>query len=95
MKKMLSINYIIIKYQLYKLLKKSMHSETKWEILLSHYYKERLTYTTYSINKTKDRIFFKHTDIPNLGVKVRNMKMDFNIYGTWRLVMFEKLMMKV
>ena len=30
-----------------------------------------------------------------LGVKFRNMKMDFNIYGTWRRVMFEKVMMKI
>ena len=30
-----------------------------------------------------------------LGVNIRNMKIDFNIYGTWRLVMFEKLMMKI
>ena len=29
-----------------------------------------------------------------LGVKVRNTKMDLNIYGTWRQVTFEKLMMK-
>ena len=33
--------------------------------------------------------------VSRLGVKVRNMKMDFNIYGTWRWVMFEKLMMKI
>ena len=31
----------------------------------------------------------------NLGVKVRNMKMDLNINGTWRRVTFEKLMMKI
>ena len=30
-----------------------------------------------------------------LGVKVRNIKMDLNIYGTWRQVTFEKLMMKI
>ena len=30
-----------------------------------------------------------------LGVKVRNMKMDLNIYGTWRRVTFGKLMMKI
>ena len=30
-----------------------------------------------------------------LGVKVRNMKMDLNIYGTWHWVTFEKLMMKI
>ena len=29
-----------------------------------------------------------------LGIQIRNMKMDLNIYGTWRRVMFEKLMMK-
>ena len=32
--------------------------------------------------------------LPILGVQVRNMKMVFNIYGTWRRVTFEKLMMK-
>ena len=32
---------------------------------------------------------------PNLGVKVRNMKMDLNIYGTWHWITFEKLMMKI
>ena len=31
----------------------------------------------------------------SLGVKVRNTKMDSNIYGTWRWVTFEKLMMKI
>ena len=30
-----------------------------------------------------------------LGVKVRNMKMVFNIYGTWCRVTFEKLIMKI
>ena len=30
-----------------------------------------------------------------LGVNVWNMKMDLNIYGTWRRVTFEKLMMKI
>ena len=30
-----------------------------------------------------------------LGVKVRNMKMYLNIYGTWHQVTFEKLMMKI
>ena len=30
-----------------------------------------------------------------LGVQVRNMKMVFNIYGTWRQVTFENLMMKI
>ena len=30
-----------------------------------------------------------------LGIQIRNMKMDFNIYGTWRWVTFEKLMMKI
>ena len=29
------------------------------------------------------------------GVKVRNSKMDFNIYDTWRWVTFENLMMKI
>ena len=33
--------------------------------------------------------------LPRLGIQIRNMKMVFNIYGTWRLVMFEKLMMKI
>ena len=30
-----------------------------------------------------------------VGIQVRNMKMVFNIYGTWRRVTFEKLMMKI
>ena len=29
-----------------------------------------------------------------LGIQILNMKMVFNIYGTWRRVTFEKLMMK-
>ena len=29
-----------------------------------------------------------------LGIQIRNMKMFFNIYGTWHWVTFEKLMMK-
>ena len=33
--------------------------------------------------------------ILTIGVKVRNMKMNLNIYGTWRRVTFEKLMMKI
>ena len=31
----------------------------------------------------------------NLGIQIRNMKMVFNFYCTWRWVMFEKLMMKI
>ena len=31
----------------------------------------------------------------SLGIQIRNMKMVFNIYGTWRWVTFEKLMMKI
>ena len=30
-----------------------------------------------------------------LGIQIRNMKMVFNIFGTWRRVTFEKLMMKI
>ena len=30
-----------------------------------------------------------------VGIQVQNMKMDFNIYGTWHPVTFEKLMMKI
>ena len=30
-----------------------------------------------------------------IGVQIRNMKMVFNIYGTWHWVTFEKLMMKI
>ena len=33
--------------------------------------------------------------LPILGIQIRNMKMDLNIYGTWRRVTFEKLMMKI
>ena len=32
--------------------------------------------------------------VPSLGVKVRNMKMDFNTGGTWRRVGQRTLMMK-
>ena len=30
-----------------------------------------------------------------LGIQIQNMKMVFKIYGTWRWVTFEKLMMKI
>ena len=30
-----------------------------------------------------------------LEIQIRNMKMVFNIYGTWRRITFEKLMMKI
>ena len=30
-----------------------------------------------------------------VGIQIRNMKMVFNIHGTWRRVTFEKLMMKI
>ena len=30
-----------------------------------------------------------------LGIQIRNMKMVFNSYCTWRWVTFEKLMMKI
>ena len=33
--------------------------------------------------------------IYNLGIQIRNMKMVFNIHGTWRRVIFEKLMMMI
>ena len=33
--------------------------------------------------------------ICKIGIQIRNMKMVFNIYGTWRWVTFEKLMMKI
>ena len=32
------------------------------------------------------------SDVYRLGIQVRNMKMFFYIYGTWRWVTFEKLM---
>ena len=35
------------------------------------------------------------TAMYTLGIQIRNMKMVFNIYGTWRWVAFEKLMMKI
>ena len=44
-------------------------------------------------SSTPKLLFFVY--IPTLGVKIRNMKMVFNIYGTWHWVMFEKLMMKI
>ena len=31
----------------------------------------------------------------HVGIQIRNMKMVFNIYGTWRRVTFEKLIMKI
>ena len=37
----------------------------------------------------------EHIVIYILGIQIRNMKMVFNIYGTWRQVAFEKLMMKI
>ena len=33
--------------------------------------------------------------IPSIGIQIRNMKMVFNIYCTWRRVMFEKLMINM
>ena len=33
--------------------------------------------------------------VSKLGIQIRNMKMVFNIYGTWCRVTFEKLMMKI
>ena len=33
--------------------------------------------------------------LPILGIQIRNMKMVFNICGTWHRVMFEKLRMKI
>ena len=30
-----------------------------------------------------------------IGIQIRNMKMDFNIYGTWRWGTFEKIIMKI
>ena len=34
-------------------------------------------------------IFVTEHPVPTLGFKVRNMKMDLNIYGTWHRVTFE------
>ena len=34
-------------------------------------------------------------DVPRVGIQIRNMKMVFNFYCTWRWVTFEKLMMKI
>ena len=41
-----------------------------------------------------DVIGITRTMSDQVGIQVRNMKMDLNIYGTWRWVTFEKLMMK-
>ena len=30
--------------------------------------------------------------VPMLGIQIRNIKIVFNIYGTWRQVTFEKFM---
>ena len=46
------------------------------------------------IKKVKKDIKLVFSIHITLGIKVRNMKMDLNIYGTWRRVTFEKLMMK-
>ena len=41
-------------------------------------------------------VIFLRIFIPcRLGIQIRNMKMVFNIYGTWHRVTFEKLMMKI
>ena len=33
--------------------------------------------------------------LSTLGIQIRNMKVFFKFYGTWRWVMFEKLMTKI
>ena len=48
-----------------------------------------------SLISLKLGIIFSVSSIASVGVKVRNMKMDLNIYGTWRRVTFEKLIMKI
>ena len=53
------------------------------------------------IKKPKEHVtatnhfFFYDQAIDNLGIQIRNMKMVFNFYCTWRWVTFEKLMMKI
>ena len=55
------------------------------------------TYTTDHLTQKRSVqiLLLLNSEACRLGVKVRNMKMDFNIYGTWRQVTFEKLMMKI
>ena len=36
-----------------------------------------------------------HLSVFRLGIQIRNMKMAFNFYCTWRWVTFEKLMTKI
>ena len=45
----------------------------------------------YLLGKVRTSSIHKNT----LGVRVRNVKMDFNIYGTWCRVTFEKLMIMI
>ena len=56
----------------------------------------------YFLHRCKSKVFPRHKDcavrepaIPKLGIQIRNVKMVFNIYGTWHWVTFEKLMMKI
>ena len=45
-------------------------------------------------SKGKDEQYLLIYYVPNkLGIQIRNMKMFFNFYCTWRWVTFEKLMM--
>ena len=51
-----------------------------------------LTYDSHG----KDHLLLDTTYlVPTLGIQIRNMKMVFNINGTWHRVTFEKLMMKI
>ena len=59
--------------------------------LVMHVKKKRLKPFVYS-----NLEFVETTQTKNsLGIQIQNIKMVFNIYGTWRWVTFEKLMMKI
>ena len=47
------------------------------------------------IHKNCSQQLFLKVDTLQLGVKILNLKMDFNIYGTWRRVGQWALMMKI
>ena len=61
--------------------------ENYWKLSAFYMYAQRLVWPG-SQSVTFDIV-------SRLGIQIRNMKMVFKIYCTWRWVMFEKLMMKI
>ena len=47
------------------------------------------------ITEQKHQVNMYKIPTSTLGIQIRNMKMVFKFYGTWRWVTFEKLMMKI